>query len=149
MTLSPNEEIVRERHPERTLENIIITEEVVQTDQDSASEETKSPGPGFEFVQDVEKIRRRFREASIFQKKDWCNETKWFQNNAEKNDLISMTNVNANLRSKFIRLILRCKKPKVFTGSRYPEPCNSPVYDGCLCSPGTPNTPLHRKRARR
>ena len=33
LTLSPNEEIVRERHSEPILENITIPEEVVQTDQ--------------------------------------------------------------------------------------------------------------------
>ncbi len=61
MTLSPNEEIVRERHSEPILENITIPEEVVQTDQETASRETQSPGLGFEFVQDVEEVRRRLR----------------------------------------------------------------------------------------
>ena len=56
LTLSPNEEVVRERHPEPILENIIIPEEVVQTDLETASEETKSPGLGFKFVQNVEKV---------------------------------------------------------------------------------------------
>ena len=72
MTLSPNEEIVRERHSGPTLENITIPEEAVQTEQETASEKTKSPGLGFEFVHDFEEVRRRFRECNSFEKSQ-CN----------------------------------------------------------------------------
>ena len=46
LTLSPNEEIVRERHSEPTLENITIPEEVVQTDQETTSKETEEGQAG-------------------------------------------------------------------------------------------------------
>ena len=152
LTSSPNEEIVRERHSELTLENIIIPEEAVQTEQETASKETESPGQGFQFVDDVEKVRRVFRKLDSFGKAKYCRTTKWYEANIHRGVIPLL---DAKITSKFTRLILRCKKPKIwFDATRFPEPCNSSAYAGCMCSPGTPSTPspsekYHQRCARK
>ena len=147
----PREE-VRENPTEPPSENITITEEGLQENEDTASKETESPGLDFEFVNDVEAVRKKFRDlpgictiAFSRDKFSWVKESKWFQMNKEHSrmspegyDPVYPGHTDIGV---FSRRILRCKKPKLFLGSTNEEPCNSPAYDCCGCSPRTPRTP--------
>ena len=140
LTLFQTEEEVREDQSEPFIENMTIQEqEVLQ----SAFEETESPGLDFELVHDVEAVRRRYLKTphtgSYNSKFRWAYESKWFSENqktAPKKNSFSL-----NAASIFERRILRCGKPKLFAGSSKEEPCNSPAYECCLCSPRTPTKP--------
>ena len=48
-----------------------------------------------------------------------CRKPKWYETNIHR---ISLSFLDDRITSKFNRLILRCKKPKVFIGSKLPEP---------------------------
>ncbi len=61
-TLSQNGEDVRDYQSEPSSENITLPEEeVLQSDHGPAFEETESPGLDFEFVHDVDAIRRKYQ----------------------------------------------------------------------------------------
>ena len=145
LSASLDEEIDRENSTaEPSLENITITDEVLHENEKSASEETESPGLDFEFIQDVEAVRKKFRDSNtihypsfIRPLQEWIERSNWFKTNFPDKSLDTAPHVE----QKFQRLLLRCKMPKLFLGSTNAEPCNSPAYDGCLCSPRTPNTP--------
>ena len=148
LTLSQKEEDVRENQSEPFSENITIPEEeVLQSEcNEPAFEETESPGLDFEFVHDVEALRRKYLKLPLYSgpfssnsKSSWARQSKWFMMNHEtapRNDFFG-----GNAKSIFLRRILRCKKPKLFVGSSLEEPCNSPAYECCLCSPRTPKKP--------
>ena len=140
LTLSQEGETVRESLTESNSDNITITEEVLQENKETASEETKSPGLEFEFVHtnDVEAVRKKFQMSfhDSFKQYHWINQSKWFQMNEA-----TAPNNFWDAHSMFKRRILRCKKPKLFVGTSNEEPCNSPAYDCCPCSPRTPKQP--------
>ena len=143
LTLSHEGETIRENPTEPISDNITITEEVLQENKETASEETESPGLEFDFVHvhDVKAVQRKFRDTRDcfgdgLTKNNWVKQSKWFQNNIETAPSQACFRMNANLL--FERRILRCKKPKLFVGTSNEEPCNSPAYECCLCSPRTP-----------
>ena len=138
LTLPHIGEGARENATEPTSENVTITEEALQENQETASEEAESPGLDFEFIYDVEAVRKKFRGAPNGAKIDWARNSKWFKvNEATTHNPY----YDSTARSKFTRRILRCKKPKLFLGSINEEPCNSPAYRCCDCSPRSPITP--------
>lgn len=93
LSASLDEEIDRENSTsEPSLENITITDEVLQENEKSASEETESPGLDFE---DTDTYRRvygnpilkafRFRFVNSGEKKEeWVRESKWYKTNWNK-----------------------------------------------------------------
>ena len=150
LTLSHEGETVKENPTEPISDNITITEEVPQENKETASEETESPGLEFDFVQDVEAVRRKFQSIPDYfgrvpgdlTQHDWVKQSKWFQKNIATASSSHGDNCfDINKLSVFKRRILRCKKPKLFVGTSNEEPCNSPAYECCLCSPRTPKKP--------
>ena len=134
LNISHNEDVSRD-----------ITEPslVLLEDKDTAYEETESPGLDFEFIQDVEAVRKKFRDIPVsfgngVSQYDWVQESKWFQMNKA---IARNARFEHNAQKVFSRRILRCKKPKLFVGLTNEEPCNSPAYECCACSPRTPISP--------
>ena len=142
LTMSQNEEIVRDDYTEPILENVTIQEEVLKTDQRTASEETESPGLDFESVLDLKTFRRRlYFNAGGMNKHHWVQQSKWFQmnmlNGVPRETNFNITPALSEAADMFLGQLMRCKKPKLFKGSSREEPCNSPAYECCLCSQRT------------
>ena len=147
LTLPHEEESVRDNPAEPNSENITISEEVLQENQDAASEETESPGLATT-VHDVGSVRERFKKSNS--QDEWIIQSAWFQANWEKmthNDFLKPGGCRsveifreyqqAAAKYKFRKYLLQCKKPKLFSGSSNEEPCNSPDLLGCRggCNP--------------
>ena len=109
-TLSQNGEDVRDYQSEPSSGNTtLLEEEVLQSDDRPAFEETESPGLDFEFVHDVDAVQRNYQKLGFNGKHAWARQSKWFQMHLEtapKSDHFSVNGLG-----RFERRILRCRKP--------------------------------------
>ena len=149
LTLPHNEEIIEGNlidHTGPTSVNVSISEEVLDENQVTASEEIESPGLPTT-VHDVDSIRKRFLNESSGFRNEWIMQSAWFQANWEnmqsydflkpggggRNRKIFREYQQEAAKHKFRTYLLRCTKPKLFSESSNEEPCNSPALIGCSC----------------